>query len=106
MRKEAGFQCAAHCLRARVRGAHSDDVGAAFEHVDRYLYGEVLIGLNNIAVLIKVIDEHPAAGPALLQQIAVAHERGEVGAGGIVADVDKGRVQQFPLAVYLALDLG
>ena len=79
---------------------------AAAEHVHRYLDGEVLLGLYHMAILVEIIDEHAAAGALLLQQAAVAHKGGEVGAGGVVAYVHEGGVQRFPLAVYLAVDLG
>ena len=103
--KDAGTQCAAQRLCTGVCRADANDVWAAPESLQRDLNGKVLIGLDNRSILIKVVDQHTAAGTLLLQQIPIADEGGEIRTGWIVADIDQRSIDLVPLLLDLVINL-
>ena len=54
--------------------AQPDDIGTLPQGFDGNLNGKILLGLNDRACLVKVIDQHPSAGPLALEQAAVPHQ--------------------------------
>ena len=105
MGEDARAQRAPQRLGAGVGRADADDVGAAPEGLQRDLNGEVLVGLDDLPVLVEVVDQHPPAGVVPLQQVPIADQGGEIRAGRIVADVDQRRVDLVPLPLDLVIDL-
>ena len=78
-----GSQGALQRLDAGVGRAHPDDIGTLPQGFDGNLNGKILLGLNDRACLVKVIDQHPSACPLALEQAAVPHQGGEIGAGRV-----------------------